>query len=515
MRGLSNIEGIYFLGIGGIGMSALARYFLAAGYVICGYDRTQSQLTGTLEDEGCIIAYEDTLDSLPVLFSDPEARNKVMIVYTPAIPAESILLNYFKDNDYTLYKRSEILGLISRETDAIAIAGTHGKTTVSTMTAHILTTSTVNCSAFLGGISKNYNTNFLLAESRYTVMEADEFDRSFLHLSPLISVVTAIDPDHLDIYGTAESMVDAYRAFCQRIRRGGTLILNENTIGSLSLQGNAGNSSHGGGEQIPGEHATGGLLLQGNNGGSSNGTGEQIPGEHATGSLSLPEDVTLYSYGTGEQASFRAVDIKKEEGCYRFNLITPGETVEDIILHQPGMVNILNATAAAAAAWCAGVDHDEIRKALCSYEGVRRRFDLRYTGKEIMYMDDYAHHPQEINALISAVRDFWPGRHVTGIFQPHLFSRTRDFADGFAAALDRFDEVLLLTLYPAREKPIPGVSSDMIAGLMKNKNVKVVTREELLPALDGVKKGLLLTIGAGDIDRFVEPITEMLRERDR
>lgn len=489
MRGLSNIEGIYFLGIGGIGMSALARYFLASEYVICGYDRTQSQLTGTLEDEGCIIAYEDTLDSLPVLFSDPESRTRVMIVYTPAIPKESILLNYFRDNDYTLYKRSEILGLISRETDAIAIAGTHGKTTVSTMTAHILTTSTINCSAFLGGISKNYNTNFLLAESRYTVMEADEFDRSFLHLSPLISVVTAIDPDHLDIYGTAELMVDAYRAFCQRIRRGGTLILNENVIGSLSSQSNTGNSSR--------------------------GAGEQIPGEHITDSSSLPEDVTLYSYGTGEQASFRAVGIKKEEGCYRFNLITPGETVEDIILNQPGMVNILNATAAAAAAWCAGVNHDEIRKALCSYEGVRRRFDLRYTGKEIIYMDDYAHHPQEINALISAMRDFWPGRHVTGIFQPHLFSRTSDFADGFAAALDRFDEVLLLTLYPAREKPIPGVSSDMIAGLMKNQNVKVVTREELLPALDDVKKGVLLTIGAGDIDRFVEPITEMLRERDR
>ena len=463
MRGLSNIEGIYFLGIGGIGMSALARYFLAGGYVICGYDRTESPLTSALEDEGCIIAYEDSLDSLPVLFSDPEARSKVMIVYTPAIPAESILLNYFKDNDYTLYKRSEILGLISRETDAIAIAGTHGKTTVSTMTAHILTTSTISCSAFLGGISKNYNTNFLLAESRYTVMEADEFDRSFLQLSPLISVVTAIDPDHLDIYGTAELMVDAYSEFCQRVRSGGTLILNEAIITSLAL----------------------------------------------------PDHATVYSYGTGEQASFRAVDIKKEEGCYRFNLITPGEPVEDIILHQPGMVNIHNATAAAAAAWCAGVDHDDIRKALGSYQGVRRRFDLRYTGREIMYMDDYAHHPQEINALISAVRDFWPGKYVTGIFQPHLYSRTRDFADGFATALDRFDEVLLLTLYPAREKPILGVSSDMIAGLMKNKNVKVVTKEELLPALNDVKKGLLLTIGAGDIDRFVEPITEILRKRDR
>ncbi len=461
MRGLSNIEGIYFLGIGGIGMSALARYFLAAGYIICGYDRTQSQLTDTLEEEGCSIIYEDNIDSLPVLFSDPDGRNRVMIVYTPAIPEESILLNYFRDNGYTIYKRSEILGLISRETDAIAIAGTHGKTTVSTMAAHILTASAVNCSAFLGGISKNYDTNLILADSRFTVMEADEFDRSFLQLSPFISVVTAIDPDHLDIYGTAETMVEAYSEFCHRVRGGGTLILNEGIIASLTL----------------------------------------------------PGDVTVYSYGTGKESSFRAANIEKEEGCYRFDLMTPGEPVTDVRLALPGMVNILNATAAASAAWCAGVPAGDIRSALRSYQGVRRRFDIRYSGKEIIYLDDYAHHPKEIEALVSAVRDFWPGKHVTGIFQPHLYTRTRDFAGGFAAALDRLDEVLLLTLYPAREKPIENVSSEMIARLMKLKNVKVVTRDELLPALEHLKEGLLLTIGAGDIDRFIEPITEMLRER--
>jgi UDP-N-acetylmuramate--alanine ligase len=462
MRGLTNIEGIYFLGIGGIGMSALARYFLSEGYVISGYDRTETILTERLTDEGCNIAYDDNVDTLPKLFSNPSENHKVLIVYTPAIPRESILLNYFRDNGYSIYKRAEILGLISRDTDAIAVAGTHGKTTVSTMIAHILKTSTINCSAFLGGIAKNYDTNLLLAQSRYTVMEADEFDRSFLHLSPLISVVTAIDPDHLDIYGTPEAMVDAYGQFCHKTRSGGTLILNEEIITSLSL----------------------------------------------------PGDATVYSYGTGEGASFRAASIGREDGCYRFDLITPGEAVKDIRLPLPGMVNILNATAASAAAWCAGVDGDEIRKALHTYQGVRRRFDLRYAGKEITYVDDYAHHPQEINALVSAVRDFWPGRHITGIFQPHLYSRTRDFADGFAAALDRLDEVLLLTLYPAREKPIEGVSSEMIAGLMKNRNVKVVTREELFPALAGINKGMLLTIGAGDIDRFIEPITEMLKERD-
>ena len=443
-------------------MSALARYFLSQGFIICGYDRTESPLTDTLDEEGCTISYEDNIDSLPVLFSAPEENDRVLIVYTPAIPQDNILLNYFRNNGYSIYKRAEILGIISRDTDAIAVAGTHGKTTVSTMTAHILSTSPVGCSAFLGGISKNYDTNLLLSESRYTVMEADEFDRSFLHLSPLISVVTAIDPDHLDIYGTAENMIGAYSEFCQRVRPGGTLILNEKIAASLSL----------------------------------------------------PSDATIYTYGSGGGASFLATAIRKEQGSYTFDFITPGEPVKDIRLRLPGMVNILNATAAAAASWCAGVTADDIRKALWSYEGVRRRFDIRYSGNEIIYVDDYAHHPQEINALVSAVRDFWPGKHVTGVFQPHLYTRTRDFAEGFADALDKLDEILLLTLYPARENPIPGVSSDMIAGLMKNRNVKVVTREELLVALRDVKKGLLLTIGAGDIDRFIEPITEMLKEKN-
>lgn len=461
MRGLTNIGGIYFLGIGGIGMSALARYFLAGGYEVCGYDRTETPLTEALSEEGCSIIYDDDVDSLPTLFADPDERERVLIVYTPAIPKDNILLNFFKDNGYTIYKRAEILGLISRETDAIAVAGTHGKTTVSTMTAHILTVSALNCSAFLGGISKNYNTNLLLSQSRYTVMEADEFDRSFLQLAPLIAVVTAIDPDHLDIYGTPEAMVKAYGDFCHCVRGGGTLILNEDIASALSV----------------------------------------------------PDDVTIYTYGTGGKASFRATNIDKESGFYRFDLITPGKPVENISIQMPGMVNIFNATAAAAAAWCVGVDHNSIRNAIHSYQGVSRRFDVRYRNPEIVYIDDYAHHPSEIDALISAVRDFYPGKYVTGIFQPHLYSRTRDFADGFAAALDRLDEVLLLTLYPAREKPIPGISSDMIAGLMKNKNVRVVTRDELIPALQNVKQGVLLTIGAGDIDRFVEPITEMLKTR--
>ncbi len=463
MRGLTNIEGIYFLGIGGIGMSALARYFLSQGFTVCGYDRTPSPLTATLEEEGFSITFEDRVDSLPALFSDPEGKEGILVVYTPAIPADSVLLNFFRDNGYDIYKRAEILGIISRETDAIAVAGTHGKTTVTTMTAHILRSSPTGCSAFLGGISKNYGTNLLLSESRYTVMEADEYDRSFLQLSPLISVVTAIDPDHLDVYGTAGAMVKAYSEFCSRIRPGGTLILNERAAPGLTLPGNA----------------------------------------------------VIHTYGSGREASFRLTGVRKEEGGYTFDIITPGEPIRDIRFHQPGMVNLLNATAAAAAAWCAGVEPGFIRSALSSYSGVRRRFDIRYSRGGLIYIDDYAHHPDEINALAAAVRDFWPGWHVTAVFQPHLYTRTRDFADGFAEALDKFDEVLLLTLYPAREKPIPGVSSDLIASLMKNRNVRVVTREELMPALGAVKSGLLLTVGAGDIDRFVEPITAMLNERER
>lgn len=461
MRGLTNIEGLYFLGIGGIGMSALARYFLAGGYCVCGYDRTDSPLTDLLAEEGCHIVYEDNVDALPTLFSDPTERDRVMVVYTPAIPKDNILLNYFINNGYTLYKRAEILGQISRETDAIAVAGTHGKTTVSTMIAHILTVSQLDCSAFLGGISKNYNTNLLLTESRYTVMEADEFDRSFLQLSPVIAVITAIDPDHLDIYGTAEAMVDAYSDFCHCIQKDGTLILHENILPRLKL----------------------------------------------------PDEVKVYSYGTGEEASFRATGIEKGDGIYRFDLITPGEPVKNIRITMPGMVNILNATAAAAASWCAGAESDAIRNALLHYEGVIRRFDVRFNGQRMVYIDDYAHHPQEINALVSAVRDFYPEKHITGIFQPHLYSRTRDFADGFAAALDRLDEVLLLPIYPARELPLPGISSEMLAARMKNKNVRVVTKEELLPVLESAGEGVLLTIGAGDIDRFVEPITTLLKRK--
>lgn len=444
-------------------MSALARYFRAGDFIVAGYDRTESPLTLNLQSEGCTITYNDSVSELAPLFADPANRDKVLVVFTPAIPKESILLGFFINNGYTVQKRAGVLGMISRGTETVAVAGTHGKTTVSTMTAHLLTSSHVGCSAFLGGISRNYNTNLLIGESRYAVMEADEFDRSFHQLSPLIAVITAIDPDHLDIYGTAEAMHEAYQIFCNKIRAGGTLILNEKIAGSVSA----------------------------------------------------PSGVKMYTYGFGSDASFRAENILRGDEHYGFDIKTPAGVIKGIRLLMPGMVNVMNATAAAAASFCAGATDEEISQALFLYRGVQRRFDVRLTLPGITYIDDYAHHPEEINALISAVHDFYPGRHVTGIFQPHLYTRTRDFADGFAAALDRLDEVLLLTLYPAREKPIEGVSSDMVASLMKNRNVRVVTKENLLDVIKSVSDGILLTIGAGDIDRFVEPIAEVLKKRER
>ncbi len=463
MKEFNNIEGIFFLGIGGIGMSALARCFLSGGFTIAGYDRTNSHITSGLESEGCRIIYNDDPSELPVLFDEPIERDRVIVILTPAIPHDSRILNFFTEKGYTIYKRSEVLGFISGETDAIAVAGTHGKTTVSTMTAHLLTGSSVGCSAFLGGISKNYNTNFLGGQGKISVMEADEFDRSFLRLSPQIAVITAMDPDHLDIYGTPGAMIEAYSQFCHKVRKGGALIVNETIVSSIHF----------------------------------------------------PEGIEVFTYGTGDSASFRAVRIRKGDECNIFDIVTPHGTIRDIRLLMPGMVNILNATAAAASSCIAGATPAEISNGLFTYKGVQRRFDVRFSSQHLTYIDDYAHHPEEIRALISAVRDFYPGRKVTGIFQPHLYSRTRDFANGFAEALDLLDEVFLLTLYPARERPIEGVSSEMIAALMKERKAKVISKDMMLTAVESVTEGILLTIGAGDIDLFIEPIEQLLKTRTR
>jgi UDP-N-acetylmuramate--alanine ligase len=459
MIDFKNIEGIYFVGIGGIGMSALALYFSKGGYTIAGYDRSESRITDSLIENGCTVTYKDDLKVLPDLFRNSSDKSRIIVVYTPAIPVENKILSYFRVNGYLIYKRSEILGEISQNTDTLAVAGTHGKTTVSTMTAHLLKQSHVDCSAFLGGISKNYDSNLLLGDSRYTVMEADEFDRSFHRLNPLMAVVTSLDADHLDIYGNRETMVKAYNEFCRKIRKGGNLIINN-----------------------------------------------RIQKE-----IVVPEGVSCFTYGFDNDADFRSWDIKRTKDYYSFNIKTPSITINDLHFAFPGIINIENFTAAIAVALMCGVTEQEIRKAVLLFQGVKRRFDIRINVPGLAFVDDYAHHPQEIKACITCVKEFFAGRKITGIFQPHLFSRTRDHAEGFAEMLDELDETILLPIYPAREKPIEGVTSEMILVKMRSRNKRLMARENIPDKLETEKLDVLLTIGAGDIDALVLPIEEKLK----
>jgi UDP-N-acetylmuramate--alanine ligase len=460
MIDFKNIEGLYFVGIGGIGMSALALYFAKGGYKIAGYDRSESRITLSLIENSCEVTYDDDLNVLPDLFRKISEKNRVLVVYTPAIPAENKILSYFRNNGYLIYKRSEILGEISKNTDTLAVAGTHGKTTISTMIAHLLKQSHIDCSAFLGGISKNYNSNLLLGDSRYTVMEADEFDRSFHRLSPLMAVVTSLDADHLDIYGDQATMIKAYNEFCAKIRQGGKLIVNS-----------------------------------------------RIRKE-----IVVPEGVECYTYGLNNGADFLAMDIKRSKDYYSFNIKSPSTSIEDLHFAFPGIINIENFTAAIAVALMCGVTEQEIRKAVLLFQGVRRRFDIRINLPGLAYVDDYAHHPEEIRACITSVKEFFTGRKITGIFQPHLFSRTRDHADGFAKILDELDEVILLPIYPAREKPIEGVTSGMIFNKMRSGRKRLLAKEDIPGKLETDKLDVLLTIGAGDIDTLVGPIEEMLKK---
>jgi UDP-N-acetylmuramate--alanine ligase len=459
-----NIDGIYFVGIGGIGMSALAFYFNKGGYSVSGYDRTESVITKLLTESGCTVSYEDKAESLPALFTDPDLKERVLIVYTPAIPADSKILSHFRNNGYRIYKRAEILGEISTRTDTLAVAGTHGKTTVSTMIAHLLKQSHLDCSAFLGGISKNYNSNLITGAGRYTVMEADEFDRSFHHLKPLMAVITSLDADHLDIYGDRKSMVEGYNIFISKIRQGGTLLVNSRIISEIVV----------------------------------------------------PDGVKCTTYGLAQLADYHPFNIEHCGDHYKFSLKTPGSVIENLHFAFPGVINIENLTAAIAIAMLSGVTESEIKKAVMLFQGVRRRFDVRLNLPGLAYVDDYAHHPEEIKACISAVKEFFAGRKITGIFQPHLYSRTRDNADGFAEILDELDEAILLPIYPAREKPINGVSSNMIFDRMKSKNKKLMAKEDIPGKLNVRDIDVLLTIGAGDIDSLVQPIEDKLKkEREK
>lgn len=460
MTGLGNIDKFYFVGIGGIGMSALARYFASLGKTVAGYDRTSGPVTSTLQSMGCNVIFDDDPAFVPEEFRNPGSREKILVVYTPAIPSDSRLMEFFRKNGYTVSKRSEVLGRISKDSDTLAIAGTHGKTTVSTMTAHLLKQSHVDCSAFLGGISKNYESNMLVGRSSYMVVEADEFDRSFLQLDPLVAIVTSLDADHLDIYGDRENMIAAYNEFCSRVRKGGMLIVNSMIRDRIVV----------------------------------------------------PEGVECLTYGMNTKAAFRSFDIRRDDEFYIFSIETPSGKIEDLKFPFPGMINIENFTAAIAAAqWC-GVSEQEVRQAVFGFRGVRRRFDIRINQPGLTYIDDYAHHPEEIRACITAVKEYFSGRRITGIFQPHLFTRTRDHAEGFAAILDELDEPILLPVYPAREKPIEGVGSEMILEKMRSPRKKLLSKSDIPGKLDVKNIDVLVTIGAGDIDTLVSPIEDKLRK---
>jgi UDP-N-acetylmuramate--alanine ligase len=459
----NDIRGYYFVGIGGIGMSALARYFIASGFIVAGYDRTKSSITNSLHESGCDITYSDAVNSLPALFHDPSFNRNVIIVYTPAIPADSGLLSFFRNNGYSVYKRSEILGKISEKTDTIAVAGTHGKTTISTITAHLLKQSHLDCSAFLGGISRNYGSNLIIGHSRFTVMEADEFDRSFHRLSPLIAIISSLDADHLDIYGDRRTMIKAYNDFCSKTRAGGYLIVNK----------------------------------------------------HIRNKIIVPANVTCYTYGLDNTGDYYSFNIEPSEGFYRFDIKTPEGIIRSLRFSYPGKINVENATAAIAVALISGVSEEELRNGLVSFKGVQRRFDIRLNYPDLVYIDDYAHHPEEIRACIRSVKDYFKGRKITGIFQPHLYSRTRDHAEGFASALDELDEIILLPVYPAREKPIEGISSGIILEKMKSMEKRLMTKETVINELKTDQLDILLTIGAGDIDTLVPLIEEKLKRERR
>ena len=442
---------IYLIGIGGIGMSALARYFRRQGKEVSGYDRTKTPLTSKLETEGMNVHYTDDAAFIPC--------DAGLVIYTPAVPANNRQLAYCRDVDMEVRKRAEVLGMIAEGFKTLAVAGTHGKTTISSMIAHIMHSTGHPVTAFIGGIMNNYDSNLLDDEgSTFMVAEADEYDRSFLMLKPHIAVISRIAADHLDIYGSMDQMSDSFARFVLQIDAGGILVAHESIEGQIPLPGSA--------------------ML----------------------------------YGTGNKATLRIENIKVEDHHYHFDLSTPKGRIA-ISMQVPGRHNVENAAAAAGVCLQCGLSPDEIRRGLATYTGVKRRFEYVVKGKELVYIDDYAHHPEEIEALIRTIRELYPGEEVTGIFQPHLYSRTRDFADEFARSLEALDEIILLDIYPAREEPIKGISAQMLLGKIR-KNYKIYAdKEDLTEIIKKKRKGVLLTIGAGDIDQLVEPIKKILTEK--
>lgn len=455
---MNNINSVYFIGIGGIGMSNLARYFLSKGKMVGGYDRTETSLTKKLVKEGANIHYIDSKDLIPIAFTD---KAHTLVVYTPAIPSDSVELNYFKQNGFDLHKRAEVLGLITKQSKALCCAGTHGKTTTSSMLAHILRQSHLDCNAFLGGILRNYDNNLLLSDkSEYTVVEADEYDRSFHWLHPYMALITSVDPDHLDIYLTEQAYLESFEKFTSLIQSGGALVIKHN----IKLQPR------------------------------------------------LKEDVRLYTYSE-EKGDFHAQNIRIGNGEIYFDFVTPKETITNIKLGVPVKINIENSVGAMALAWLNGATPDELRKGISTFQGAKRRFEFILKTDKIVMIDDYAHHPQELAASITSVKALYPDRKVTGVFQPHLYSRTKDFAPDFARSLSLLDELILLDIYPAREKPIEGVTSEIIFN--KVTCPKTMCSKEQLLDLIASKNDIevLLTVGAGDIDQMLIPIKEILERK--
>ena len=434
----------YFIGAGGIGMSALERYFKSIGKTVLGYDKTPTELTTTLIEEGIDIHFEDNIDLIPTEIN----QENTLVIYTPAVPKDHKELNYFFDQNYEVLKRSEVLGAITKHTYAIGVAGTHGKTTTSSILGHLLKVADLESTAFLGGIAENYQSNIILNGSKYTVAEADEFDRSFLRLSPKVAIITSDDADHLDIYGEREEVKKSFQEF-------GSIVEDQLFVRK---------------------------------------------------GLNFPNAKT---YGIDEGADYDGVNVRIEDGFYVFDVITPNGTLKDIKFQLPGRHNMENAIAAIAVADYLGVSADKIHEALASFIGVRRRFN-RFNINGKIYVDDYAHHPTELNAVIGSLKELYPGKKVLGVFQPHLFTRTRDFASEFAESLSTLDELILLDIYPARELPIEGISSNWLLDMVDLNEKSVYSLEEALPAIQSKDFDVLLTVGAGNIDTIVKPIKKWL-----
>ena len=455
---LKDIKAVYFVGAGGIGMSAIARYFLKKGLVVAGYDKTPSDLTRQLEKEGMLIHYEENVEAIPAACKQKE---DCLVIYTPAIPEEHQELQYFRKNAFEIQKRAQVLGTLTQAHKGLCVAGTHGKTTTSTMCAHIMHQSHLDCNAFLGGISKNYGTNYILSDSDFVVIEADEFDRSFHWLRPWMSVITSTDPDHLDIYGTKEAYLESFRHYTELIQPGGALIIHR------------------------------GLEMK----------------EH------LPETVRRYDYSLNE-GDFHAEHIRIENGEITFDFISPIECINDVQLGQPIPINIENGIAAMAMAQLNGCTAEELKSGMKTYGGVDRRFDFKIKTDTLVFLSDYAHHPKEIYQSAKSIRELYKDKHITAIFQPHLYTRTRDFYQDFADALSLLDEVILTDIYPARELPIEGVTSQLIYDRLRPGIEKqLIRKDEVLDLVKSRSFDVLIVLGAGDLDNEVPQIKKILEKK--